>query len=62
MATQNCPYCSSALLRHARQKGVYWFCMSCWQEVPLLSSSTPRRETRTERSKTPQAVGSSHQL
>lgn len=36
MRTNSCPCCSSALLRHIRQGGVYWFCTSCWQEVPLL--------------------------
>nr|WP_290222039.1 hypothetical protein [Trichocoleus desertorum] len=40
-----CPYCDSPLLRHARQKGVYWFCTSCWQEVPSLSSAVLRSET-----------------
>lgn len=32
-----CPCCGSSLLRHARQGGIYWFCTSCWQEVPLLA-------------------------
>jgi uncharacterized Zn finger protein (UPF0148 family) len=39
MRTNNCPCCGSPLLRHARQGGVYWFCTSCWQEVPLLATS-----------------------
>lgn len=46
MVSNHCPYCNGAILRHARQKGVYWFCMSCWQEVPLLASSTSRKENR----------------
>ncbi|VXD23085.1 hypothetical protein PL8927_760272 [Planktothrix serta PCC 8927] len=31
-----CPCCSSPMLRHARQHQVYWFCRSCWEEMPLL--------------------------
>ena len=44
--TNSCPCCGSPLLRHARQSGVYWFCTSCWQEVPILSvSKMPPSET-----------------
>lgn len=32
----NCPCCSNQLLRHIRGKNVYWFCRSCWQEMPKL--------------------------
>lgn len=39
MLTNSCPCCGSALLRHVRKAGVYWFCTSCWQEVPLLAVS-----------------------
>lgn len=35
----NCPCCGNPLLRHIRQRGVYWFCTSCWQEVPVLAIS-----------------------
>lgn len=37
-----CPYCDNALLRHARHTGVYWFCTSCWQEVPSFSNMVLR--------------------
>ena len=44
--TNSCPCCGSPLLRHARQSGVYWFCTSCWQEVPILNvSKMPHPET-----------------
>ncbi|MBD2775226.1 hypothetical protein [Iningainema tapete] len=33
----NCPTCDTVLLRHVRETGVYWFCRSCWQEMPVLS-------------------------
>lgn len=33
----NCPCCDNQLLRHIRGKNVYWFCRSCWQEMPELS-------------------------
>lgn len=41
MHVQNntCPCCNHALLRHIRQGGIYWFCTSCWQEVPIIAVS-----------------------
>ncbi len=46
MQTNSCPCCGSSLLRHARQGGVYWFCTSCWLEVPLLTiAQKPRPES-----------------
>lgn len=39
MRTNTCPCCGSVLLRHARRKGVYWYCTSCHQEMmPLMAS------------------------
>jgi len=32
----NCPCCSNPMLRHIRQNQMYWFCRSCWQEMPLV--------------------------
>jgi uncharacterized Zn finger protein (UPF0148 family) len=37
MIDNSCPCCGGSLLRHARQGEIYWFCKTCWQEVPLLS-------------------------
>ncbi|KAF3885981.1 MULTISPECIES: hypothetical protein [Nostocales] len=37
--THSCLCCGNSLLRHVRHQGVYWFCQSCRQEVPLLSVS-----------------------
>ncbi len=34
-----CPCCSNSMLRHARHHEVYWFCRSCWQEMPLIQPS-----------------------
>ena len=36
---KSCLCCGSSLLRHIRQGEVYWFCTSCYQEVPLLAVS-----------------------
>ncbi|WP_251960057.1 hypothetical protein [Nostoc commune] len=33
-----CPCCGGSLLRHARHGGLYWFCLSCRLEVPLLTA------------------------
>ncbi|MBE9124913.1 MULTISPECIES: hypothetical protein [unclassified Coleofasciculus] len=30
----SCPCCGAALLRHAKGNSLYWFCTSCWQEMP----------------------------
>jgi ribosomal protein L37AE/L43A len=31
----NCPCCGNPLLRHVRHgSNVYWFCQSCWSEMP----------------------------
>lgn len=37
LKTQTCPCCGNSLLRHVRHSKVYWFCTSCWQEVPLFA-------------------------
>jgi ribosomal protein L37AE/L43A len=37
MRVNNCPCCGNVLLRHARRKGVYWYCTSCHQEMVPLS-------------------------
>lgn len=40
MRSASCPCCgSSEILRHIRSGGVYWFCMSCRQEIPLLQTN-----------------------
>ncbi len=50
MQTNSCPCCDSPLLRHFRQGGVYWFCTSCWQEVPLFAvGQTARAEVSAVR-------------
>lgn len=33
----NCPCCSTQMFRHARSQKVYWFCPSCYQEMPNLT-------------------------
>ncbi len=44
----NCPACSSRLLRHWSQKKVYWYCSCCRQEMPNFSkvavADTPCRQ------------------
>jgi ribosomal protein L37AE/L43A len=34
-----CPCCGGSILRHVRHGELYWFCLSCRQEVPLLTIS-----------------------
>jgi ribosomal protein L37AE/L43A len=42
----NCPFCSDRLLRHIRGHESYWFCRTCWQETPMLS--TEKRALHSE--------------
>lgn len=35
----NCPCCSNPMLHHLRHRQEYWFCRTCWQEMPVLPMS-----------------------
>ncbi|OWY63773.1 hypothetical protein B7486_51130 [cyanobacterium TDX16] len=35
----NCPCCDNQMLRHIRGQHLYWFCRSCWQEMPALEAN-----------------------
>ncbi|MBW4632503.1 MAG: hypothetical protein KME30_11575 [Iphinoe sp. HA4291-MV1] len=44
----SCPCCGGSLLRHVRHGELYWFCKTCWQEVPLLTATVlPSLEGRS---------------
>jgi ribosomal protein L37AE/L43A len=48
-----CPCCGGSILRHVRHHEVYWFCLSCRQEVPVLSitgvsNTLSKLETRNQ--------------
>ena len=32
----NCPCCSTVLLKHGKQGKTYWYCPTCRQEMPNL--------------------------
>jgi ribosomal protein L37AE/L43A len=34
-----CPCCSNLLLKHIRNSQSYWFCRTCWQEMPVIRLS-----------------------
>lgn len=36
----NCPCCSTRLLRQIRSREVYLFCRKCWQEMPVLPQTS----------------------
>ncbi|BAY70906.1 hypothetical protein ACN23B_26620 [Anabaena sp. FACHB-709] len=48
LRANNCPCCGGSLLRHVRHGELYWFCLSCRQEVPLLTNNNrlPNVDTR----------------
>ncbi len=59
MRTNTCPCCGGSLLRHVRHGGLYWFCSSCWQEVPSLTiSKLPRPEPVAKAMRQQQPVNS----
>ncbi len=39
MRANTCPCCGGSILRHVRHGELYWFCLSCRQEVPQLTIS-----------------------
>lgn len=41
-----CPCCANQLLHHVRGTAQYWFCRTCWQEMPMLSLEASFRATR----------------
>ncbi|HLP87508.1 MAG TPA: hypothetical protein VK184_02740 [Nostocaceae cyanobacterium] len=47
-----CPCCSDILLSHIRSSGAYWFCRTCWQEMPLsvLKNSIDLTKTQNQTS------------
>lgn len=38
----NCPCCADLLLSHIRHHQVYWFCRTCWQDMPVLTQKNCR--------------------
>lgn len=39
----NCPCCSSQMLRHSRHSQIYWYCLHCKQEMPNLTDKVQKR-------------------
>lgn len=56
-----CPCCSSNLLRHFRQGSVYWFCSDCRMEMPDLESAInkPKKRQKTD---SPNSITSEQQV
>ncbi len=46
MPQTTCPCCSSTLLRHVRSAGIYWYCSSCYQEMPNVASQKLQPDPR----------------
>jgi hypothetical protein len=46
MNTANaCSCCSKLMLRHINRSRTYWFCRSCWQEMPLQTLAENKERT-----------------
>ncbi len=39
----NCPCCSTQMLRHSRHSQIYWYCLHCKQEMPNLTDQLKKR-------------------
>ena len=39
-----CPCCSSKLIRHIEGDRDYWFCRTCWSEMPVIDSEDKQQE------------------
>lgn len=50
-----CPCCTQTMTRHIRHHHLYWFCRSCWQEMPVFDSD-PARHIIVTRSTAPQSI------
>ncbi|MDY7021869.1 MAG: hypothetical protein SWJ54_11000 [Cyanobacteriota bacterium] len=72
----NCPCCSSTLLRHIRHSQVYWYCPHCHEEMPNFDkysiaqailtqeqlSVTPKKMSSHQRDSTPAWLGLASEL
>jgi hypothetical protein len=38
--SNTCPCCGGSTVRHVRHRELYWFCLSCRQEVPISITSS----------------------
>ncbi|MDJ0718037.1 MAG: hypothetical protein QNJ54_28075 [Prochloraceae cyanobacterium] len=39
-----CPCCSESLIRQVSDRGIYWFCLHCRQEMPILERVKHKRK------------------
>ena len=39
-----CPCCSSILIHHINGHRDYWFCRTCWSEMPVISAINKNTE------------------
>lgn len=52
MNTKNiCSCCSKTMLRHISKDRIYWFCRSCWQEMPINTNDQHYHKTSTDTSR-----------
>ncbi len=42
-----CPCCQDTLLCHISNNHIYWFCPSCWQEMPTSALANSHSFTET---------------
>ena len=42
-----CPCCDNKLIHHISHHRDYWFCRSCWQEMPIIDKKAFETKTFT---------------
>ena len=47
-----CPCCSNRLIHHISNHRDYWFCRSCWQEMPAIETKIANNLEYLERQPT----------
>ncbi len=48
-----CPCCSDLLLQHIDKSETYWFCLTCWQEMPVIKRHLSSSWSETTLGKVP---------
>jgi hypothetical protein len=43
-----CPCCSNNLLHHIGNHRDYWFCRTCWQEMPNLETTVEAKNSHRQ--------------
>ena len=57
-----CPCCSNKLIHHISNHRDYWFCRSCWQEMPAIEMEIANNLEYLDRQPTLSSIIKSHSI